>query len=133
MAAMAGRSTRSLDSIRMSEVQTTGNPNEAPKAPLHEARRETGLLECPYCEHAFPLTWKRYWLSIGKMRCPKCQRKARFRTGKLYWLLYLPSLMFASMFSVYLCFVALVFLAPESLRGPYGLAAVLAMSGVAAS
>ncbi len=37
-------------------------------------------MKCPYCEHDFPLTWKRYLTSpFGSHRCPQCSRKSRLR------------------------------------------------------
>ncbi|SRR6266568_1256681 len=47
---------------------------------------------CPYCEHSFPLTWRRYWLRVpfGSYSCPSCGGKSKLSTGLVYWLLYLP-------------------------------------------
>src|SRR5262249_32449164 len=36
-------------------------------------------MNCPYCNHEFPMTWKRYFYApMGRHVCPECQRKSRF-------------------------------------------------------
>jgi hypothetical protein len=37
-------------------------------------------MECPWCGHRFPMTWRRYFLSpLGKHSCPACGKQSRFR------------------------------------------------------
>jgi hypothetical protein len=44
-------------------------------------------MKCPYCNHEFPLTWKRYWLSpAGRHVCPGCHQPSRFRITAMSWL-----------------------------------------------
>jgi hypothetical protein len=117
----------------MSKVQNTRNPYEAPQASLDVPKSESGLLRCPYCEHAFPLTWKRYWLSFGKLLCPNCHRKSRIGTGAWYWFLYLPAMMVVSGLSAGLCLLILVLLAPQALAQPYGLPILVMLWTVSAT
>ena len=43
-------------------------------------------MKCPYCEHIFPLTWRRYFSSpLGVHRCPKCEQKSRLKHTVAYY------------------------------------------------
>jgi len=45
-----------------------------------------GGLCCAYCQHAFPLTWKRYFSSgRGLITCPECGAKSRIMHGVAYY------------------------------------------------
>ncbi len=42
-------------------------------------------MTCPYCNHSFPLTWRRYFSSpFGRHVCPQCGRKSKFRLTVSY-------------------------------------------------
>src|SRR5688572_19043673 len=42
-------------------------------------------MTCPYCNHSFPLTWRRYAKSpLGKHTCPACSRKSKFTLTSFY-------------------------------------------------
>ena len=77
MAVVAGRSTRSLDSIEPA-------------------------MKCPHCHEVFPLTWSRYWRApFGKHTCPRCAKKSKLHSSLVYWLLYWPLLLIAPAVSVF--------------------------------
>jgi hypothetical protein len=43
-------------------------------------------MKCPYCDHVFPLTWRRYFASpLGGHRCPQCQQQARLSHTSAYY------------------------------------------------
>ena len=43
-------------------------------------------LNCPYCQHHFPLTWKRYLKAgSGHYVCPRCLGKSRLIRRGWYW------------------------------------------------
>ena len=44
-------------------------------------------MKCPYCDHEFPLTWKRYWQSpTGRHECPSCHQRSRLRPTPGSWI-----------------------------------------------
>ena len=45
-------------------------------------------MTCPYCNHVFPLTWRRYLSEPGaKHRCPNCQKFSRLPWSISYFTL----------------------------------------------
>ena len=55
-------------------------------------------MKCPYCEHIFPLTWRRYFSSpLGVHRCPKCEQKSQLKhTGSYYAAIIIAAIVLAS-------------------------------------
>src|SRR5437879_2015221 len=42
-------------------------------------------MRCPYCEHVFPLTWKRYFKATsGRHVCPNCSKHLRIEFSFFY-------------------------------------------------
>ena len=66
------------------------NPYRSPAAPPDGAASAAGPsrgLTCPYCEHRFPLTWKRYVLApTGVHLCPACGKRGKLRLTAAYLL-----------------------------------------------
>lgn len=82
------------------------NPFQAPKADLDKHPRDS--LVCPYCAHAFPLTWRRYFATpFGNFVCPNCGQKSKLSRGLWYWFLYVPMLASAPLLAVVLGAIAL--------------------------
>ena len=112
----------------------TINPYEPPRAPLDTSKIERGYLRCPYCEHDFRLTWKRYWKSpFGTHTCPECGGKSKLSTGPGYWLVYLPALAISPLAVVVLAIIVSSIVAgPEQTRKwlftPHGIEIALAGS-----
>lgn len=51
----------------------------------HPKTTFAGQLVCPYCQTAFPITWRQYWLApLGKYRCPEC-KKVSYAKGNAFW------------------------------------------------
>jgi hypothetical protein len=49
--------------------------NINPRVSPPQSQRSEGELMCPYCQTSFPLTWRRYLLSLlGNHRCPQCRQ-----------------------------------------------------------
>ncbi|MCK5883288.1 MAG: hypothetical protein KAG61_06335 [Bacteriovoracaceae bacterium] len=43
-------------------------------------------MKCPYCEHEFKLTWKRYLKApFGKHTCPNCNKKSKLNYTSKYF------------------------------------------------
>ncbi len=64
-------------------------PSPLPEPDERPIRAKDPLLICPFCEHAFELTWKRYWKTpTGKHRCPLCHKLSKLKRSP--WS-YLPS------------------------------------------
>lgn len=50
-------------------------------------------MKCPHCEHAFPLTWRRYLAApLGHHRCPQCRQKSRLNHAAAYYTALLTAL-----------------------------------------
>src|SRR5450631_3913040 len=44
-------------------------------------------MRCPYCNHEFQMTWRRYFKSpMGRHICPSCQQKSYFPLTMTSWL-----------------------------------------------
>ena len=61
------------------------DPYQIPASRLGSVDKE---LTCPYCAAAFSFTWKRYFRI--RQQCPRCRRKSKFKTGLVYWVVYVP-------------------------------------------
>ena len=49
-------------------------------------------MRCPYCQHEFALTWKRYWSAwTWKHTCPQCRRKSQLDFPALYFAFFIAS------------------------------------------
>ncbi len=45
-------------------------------------------MTCPYCNHVFPLTWRRYFAEpTNKHKCPGCQKVSRLPWSLSYLML----------------------------------------------
>ena len=45
-------------------------------------------MQCPYCNHIFPLTWQRYFTErTNKHTCPSCQKVSQLPKSPSYYLL----------------------------------------------
>jgi uncharacterized paraquat-inducible protein A len=46
----------------------------------HPKNASAGQLVCPHCQTSFPLTWRRYLLSVwGNHRCPQCKQVSQLK------------------------------------------------------
>lgn len=58
----------------------TDHQTSHPQTPAFE-----GQLVCPYCQHSFPLTWRRYWSApLGGHQCPQCSRVSYLKDNS-FW------------------------------------------------
>jgi hypothetical protein len=55
----------------------------------HPKNTSTGQLVCPHCQTSFPLTWRRYLLSLwGNHRCPQCKQVSQLKDNSSWvWLI----------------------------------------------
>jgi hypothetical protein len=46
----------------------------------HPKNASAGQLVCPHCQTSFPLTWRRYLLSLwGNHQCPQCKQVSQLK------------------------------------------------------
>ena len=72
---------------------------------------------CPFCQHSFSLTWRRYWSApLAKHACPRCGRKSKLSTGLIYWGVYVPLLIAAPFAIIFIALLAYGFAFPNNLE-----------------
>jgi hypothetical protein len=61
-----------------------------------------GYLVCPHCQTSFPLTWRRYLLSVwGNYRCPQCRQVSYLKDDSPWlWPIRIAGIVFYAILSI---------------------------------